>query len=85
MLVTLLDGTVTVTDQGPGVPAEDLPRVFDRFYRAASARGLPGSGLGLAIVKQVADVHGGTAALAPGEGGGTTAYLSLPGYPAPGG
>ncbi|MFJ4848561.1 sensor histidine kinase [Streptomyces sp. NPDC088733] len=53
------DGTVTVTDQGPGIPADDLPFVFDRFYRSPTARSLPGSGLGLAIVKQVAEMHGG--------------------------
>jgi len=52
------DGEVTVRDHGPGIAEEDLPYVFDRFYRASSARGLPGSGLGLAIVKQVADAHG---------------------------
>ena len=47
-------GEVTVRDHGPGIAEEDLPYVFDRFYRARSARGLPGSGLGLAIVRQVA-------------------------------
>ena len=51
--------TVTVRDHGPGIAAEDLPHVFDRFYRATAARNLPGSGLGLAIVKQVAQAHGG--------------------------
>ena len=52
-------GSVTVRDHGPGIAEPDLPHVFDRFYRAPSARGLPGSGLGLAIVKHVADAHGG--------------------------
>ncbi len=47
-----------VRDHGPGIPEEDLPRVFDRFYRTSDARGLPGSGLGLAIVRQVAEAHG---------------------------
>ena len=42
---------VTVRDHGPGIAEEDLPYVFDRFYRASSARGMPGSGLGLAIVQ----------------------------------
>ena len=46
-------------DDGPGIDAEDLPHVFDRFYRSADARRLPGSGLGLAIVRQVAEMHGG--------------------------
>ncbi|MGW0227921.1 sensor histidine kinase [Actinopolymorpha singaporensis] len=59
------DGTVTVTDQGPGIPADDLPFVYDRFYRSPTARSLPGSGLGLAIVKQVVETHGGTVAAEP--------------------
>ena len=60
---------VRVSDEGPGIPAEDLPHVFDRFYRAAGARGLPGSGLGLAIVKQIAEQHGGSVAAANGDRG----------------
>ena len=51
---------MTVRDHGPGIAEDDLPHVFDRFYRAPAARGLPGSGLGLAIVKHVADAHGGS-------------------------
>jgi two-component system sensor histidine kinase MprB len=51
---------IAVLDQGPGLEPEDLPRIFDRFYRSAAARALPGSGLGLAIVRQVAEAHGGT-------------------------
>ncbi len=68
--VRLADNELTVRDQGPGIAADDLPHIFDRFYRATSARSMPGSGLGLAIVKQVADAHGGTIAAetAPGEG-----------------
>ena len=58
--VTVRDGELTVRDHGPGIDADDLPFVFDRFYRAPSARGMPGSGLGLAIVRQVAEAHGGT-------------------------
>ena len=58
--VRLHAGELTVRDHGPGIPPGDLPRVFDRFYRAASARGVPGSGLGLSIVRQVAEGHGGT-------------------------
>ena len=52
--------TLEVLDQGPGIAADDLPHVFDRFYRAESARSLPGSGLGLAIVQQVITSHGGS-------------------------
>jgi two-component system sensor histidine kinase MprB len=71
-------GEVTVRDHGPGISDEDRPFVFDRFYRAESARGLPGSGLGLAIVRQVAEAHGGTVAAERPEGGGTLVRLTLP-------
>jgi two-component system sensor histidine kinase MprB len=74
------DGTVTVTDEGPGIPAADLPFVFDRFYRSPTARSLPGSGLGLAIVKQVAETHGGTVATEPLDRG-LRMRLSLPAAP----
>jgi two-component system sensor histidine kinase MprB len=77
--VTLQDGTVTVRDHGPGIDEEDLPYVFDRFYRASSARGLPGSGLGLAIVRQVANAHGGSVVAERAEGGGTRVILRLNG------
>jgi len=72
------DGTLTVADRGPGVPDEALPHVFDRFYRADEARGLPGSGLGLAIVQQVVEGHGGSITLTNREGGGAVATLRLP-------
>jgi two-component system sensor histidine kinase MprB len=75
--VAVHDGEVTVRDHGPGIAAEDLPYVFDRFYRASSARGMPGSGLGLAIVKQVADAHGGSVVAEQAEGGGTLMRLRL--------
>ena len=77
--VSVRDGAVTVRDHGPGIDEEDLPFVFDRFYRAPSARRLPGSGLGLAIVKQVADTHGGTVVAERAEGGGTRMVLRLNG------
>ena len=77
--VAVRDGHVTVRDHGPGIDEEDLPYVFDRFYRASSARGLPGSGLGLAIVRQVAAAHGGTVTAERAEGGGTRMTLSLNG------
>ena len=73
------DGEVTVRDHGPGIDEADRPYVFDRFYRAPAARGLPGSGLGLAIVKQVAETHGGTVAAEPADGGGTQMRLQLNG------
>ena len=72
------DGTVTVSDRGPGVPEQSLPFVFDRFYRADEARSMPGSGLGLAIVKQVVEEHGGSITLTNRPGGGAMATLTLP-------
>jgi two-component system, OmpR family, sensor histidine kinase MprB len=75
--VTVRDGDVLVRDHGPGIDPDDLPFVFDRFYRAPSARGMPGSGLGLAIVRQVAESHGGTVTAEPADGGGTVMRFSL--------
>ncbi|GIF03282.1 HAMP domain-containing sensor histidine kinase [Actinoplanes siamensis] len=74
---------LTVTDGGPGIAAEDLPHVFDRFYRAPAARSMPGSGLGLAIVAQTAAQHGGCATAAPASapGAGTTVTIRLPAQP----
>ncbi|MDA2814231.1 HAMP domain-containing sensor histidine kinase [Nocardiopsis sp. RSe5-2] len=69
---------LTVRDHGPGIPEEDLPYVFDRFYRAPSARSLPGSGLGLAIVAQVAEASGAKATAERPEGGGTLMRLTFP-------
>jgi two-component system sensor histidine kinase MprB len=77
--VAVRAGEVTVRDHGPGIAEEDLPYVFDRFYRARSARGLPGSGLGLAIVRQVAEAHGGTVTAERAVGGGTLMRLRLNG------
>jgi two-component system sensor histidine kinase MprB len=77
--VRLSHGQYSVQDQGPGIDAADLPRVFERFYRSDTARQLPGSGLGLAIVAQVAEDTGGTIALEAAPGGGTIARLNLPG------
>ena len=77
--VAVRDGELTVRDHGPGIADEDLPYVFNRFYRASSARGLPGSGLGLAIVKQVAEAHGGTVTAERPAGGGTLIRLRLNG------
>jgi two-component system sensor histidine kinase MprB len=63
--ISVAGGTVEVSDVGPGIPADDLPYVFDRFYRSAKARALPGSGLGLAIVRRIADLHHGTVEAIP--------------------
>ena len=75
--VSVRDGQVVVRDHGPGIDDDDLPYVFDRFYRSAAARKLPGSGLGLAIVKQVAEAHGGGVGAERAEGGGTLMRMRL--------
>jgi hypothetical protein len=67
-----------VLDQGPGISAEDLPHVFERFYRAATARALPGSGLGLAIVQRIVADHGGTVTATSPAAGGTLLHIELP-------
>jgi two-component system sensor histidine kinase MprB len=76
--VQLQSRELTVRDHGPGIAAEDVPHVFERFYRATSARSMPGSGLGLAIVKQVADSIGGSVTAEAADGGGTLMRLRLP-------
>jgi len=67
--VSVRGGEVIVADHGPGIADEDLPRVFDRFYRAATARSKPGAGLGLAIVREAAEAHGGRATVENSAGG----------------
>jgi two-component system sensor histidine kinase MprB len=68
--VDLTDGVLTVRDHGPGFSEEDLPHVFERFYRSKAARGMSGSGLGLAIVRQSAEAHGGSVEAANAPDGG---------------
>ena len=75
---------VRVRDHGDGVDPEDLPHVFDRFYRGASARGQQGSGLGLSIVRQVAEHHGGSVSVANAADGGAIFAIHLPTGPADG-
>jgi two-component system sensor histidine kinase MprB len=75
--VTVRSGEVVVADHGPGIADEDLPRVFDRFYRAATARSKPGAGLGLAIVREAAEAHGGRAT-AESSASGARFRLVLP-------
>ncbi|MFI5686855.1 sensor histidine kinase [Streptomyces sp. NPDC051636] len=81
--VQLSKGVLTVRDHGPGIPTEELPHVFDRFWRSPSARALPGSGLGLSIVARTVQQAGGVVSLARAEGGGTVATIRLPGAPTP--
>jgi two-component system, OmpR family, sensor histidine kinase MprB len=81
VLVVVENGQVSVTDHGPGIADEDLPRIFERFYRAPAARGMPGAGLGLAIVGGVAHANNGTVAVQTGPHGSTftLAFPALPG------
>ena len=74
---------VTVRDTGVGIPAEHLPRIFDRFYRVDPARGgeAEGTGLGLAIGRSIAEAHGGSIAVESTVGRGTLVTLSLPAVP----
>ncbi|MBC9728148.1 cell wall metabolism sensor histidine kinase WalK [Streptomyces sp. TRM68367] len=81
--VRLSQGVLTVRDHGPGIPADELPHVFDRFWRSPSARALPGSGLGLSIVARTVQQAGGQVTLGPADGGGTVATVRLPGAPTP--
>jgi two-component system sensor histidine kinase MprB len=75
--VMLRGAVLSVRDSGPGFDPKDLPHVFDRFYRAEKARGLPGSGLGLAIVRQTAEAHGGFARATNDPGGGAKLEVSF--------
>jgi len=77
--VGVANGEISVRDHGPGVAAEDAPRVFDRFWRSNDARQLPGSGLGLSIVKDVAESHGGSVTLERPIDGGARFRLRLRG------
>ncbi|MFE6163371.1 sensor histidine kinase [Streptomyces sp. NPDC056486] len=77
--VSLTPTALTVRDHGPGIAEEDLPYVFDRFYRAEKARALPGSGLGLAMARQIAHAHGAELSAEAAPGGGALFRLTLPG------
>nr|WP_319947006.1 HAMP domain-containing sensor histidine kinase [Tessaracoccus caeni] len=76
--VSLEDGTVTIVDHGPGIAEEDLPHIFDRFYRSDRARNTPGTGLGLAIVAHTAEAHGGSARAGNHPEGGARFVFKVP-------
>jgi two-component system sensor histidine kinase MprB len=80
--VRVADGVLTVDDEGPGISEQDLPHVFERFYRAEESRSMPGSGLGLSIVRQVVERHSGSVVVERRPGGGTRITVRLPGTPA---
>ncbi|MHA7862001.1 sensor histidine kinase [Tessaracoccus sp. Y36] len=76
--VFLMDGTLTIIDQGPGIEEEDLPNIFDRFYRSDKARNTPGTGLGLSIVAHTVEAHGGTVKASNDPDGGARFTMRLP-------
>ncbi len=76
--VRLQNGTLYVADQGPGIEEEDLPHVFERFYRSTESRTMPGSGLGLSIVRKVAERHGGAVVAGSAPGGGAAFWMRIP-------
>ena len=71
-------GRLEVRDHGPGIAPEDLPFVFDRFYRAVGVRSLPGSGLGLSIVREAVEAAGGDVTAANAPDGGAVFTVRLP-------
>jgi two-component system, OmpR family, sensor histidine kinase MprB len=75
--VSARNGVVEVRDRGPGIAVNDMPLVFNRFYRSINARGTPGAGLGLAIVKQVAEAHNGSVSVDAAPDGGAILRLAL--------
>lgn len=70
-----------VADTGVGIPADELPRIFERFWRGQAAAQTSGSGIGLAIAAELARAHGGTLTAASQPGEGTRFTLALPGGP----
>jgi len=72
------DTFVSVTDQGVGIPEDELPQMFDRYFRAKTAEGIKGTGIGLSVVKEIVEMHGGTITVASVEGEGSTFTIRLP-------
>lgn len=76
--VRMADETITVADEGPGISDEDLPHIFDRFYRSDQSRNTPGTGLGLSIVAHTVNSHGGWIKASRAPGGGALFTMHLP-------
>ena len=74
----MADETITVADEGPGISDEDLPHIFDRFYRSDQSRNTPGTGLGLSIVAHTVNSHGGWIKASRAPGGGALFTMHLP-------
>jgi signal transduction histidine kinase len=72
------DAVIVVQDQGVGIPADEVDRIFTPYFRASTARGAPGTGLGLAGARAIVEQHGGAIQLHSVEGEGTTVTLTLP-------
>ena len=80
LAVEIAGGTLTlsVSDRGPGIPAKELRRVFDKFYRVPVPEGAGGTGLGLSICKGIVEAHGGTVQAKNRDGGGLRVIVALP-------
>ncbi|GAA1984333.1 HAMP domain-containing sensor histidine kinase [Nocardiopsis rhodophaea] len=76
--IVIRDGRIEVRDRGPGVDPEELGHIFERFYRATSARGMSGSGLGLSMTQDIATAHGGQVIAYNREGGGAVIGFTVP-------
>lgn len=69
---------IAVSDNGPGIDANDMPHIFEKYFRGRSSKFTPGTGLGLALAKQVIESHGGTLEVTSTQGVGTTATIRMP-------
>lgn len=70
--------TIAVADNGVGIPDEEIPRLFKRFFRASTSEGIPGTGIGLNLVQELVEMHGGTISVESDVGVGTTFTVRLP-------
>ena len=70
--------TLEIADTGPGIPAAELPHIFERLWRGRVAQGIPGSGIGLALVREIVTKHGGTVQATSSPGTGTRLTIRLP-------
>ena len=69
---------LSVADNGPGIPAEEWHRVFERFWRGSSAHGISGRGIGLAVAAEIVRAHGGQIEVGDADGGGARFVVTLP-------